>query len=675
MEAAFDLRVFVARHGVVAQVSEGSLVATCAAEEPLRLLSVGAPGKTGGVDWESARFIVVDVVGSQDWSLVFQFEFWDGERQEDPPPLTVRMSVLPYLPTRLVLPLQALDAQHIFLPRTPGKLRSFVHGRRVESSAITGFAFGVREGWAPQRLEIRSAWATDVEPPYPVPAVPLVDEMGQGAHREWAGRTASVEEMAMSLQEEAARASHAAFPEGWSRFGGWRARRMEPRGFFSVQNDGRRWWLVDPEGSPFFMSGMDCVHPGEPGPVNGNESLHTWIPPRDGEFAAAWQDVEWFPQGKDREQLSFAVCNLVRAFGADWEREWARLTRARLLGWGFNTIGGWSSEEFIRQAGMPYVLPMHGFPETHVRLYRDFPDVFSPEYHAAADRYAVQLVPRAQDVNLIGYFLRNEPEWAFSEDVELAEEVLDSDSASVTRGRLIAFLSERHGGSIGELNRAWGTAFRSFSDLERRVPRARSLSAEAARDLNAFSRLMIDQYVRVPSSAVKRVDPHHLNLGMRYAFILYENQLAGKDCFDVFSINLYKIDPSAAVRRTAELIRMPLMIGEFHFGALDSGPQATGIIGVASQRERGRAYRYYLESAAAISECVGVHYFQLNDQPTLGRPDGENYQIGFVDVCHRPYAEIVAGAMEAHARMYEVADGRLPPTAVQPVKITANIAS
>ena len=38
---------------------------------------------------------------------------------------------------------------------------------------------------------------------------------------------------------------------------------------------------------------------------------------------------------------------------------------------------------------------------------------------------------------------------------------------------------------------------------------------------------------------------------------------------------------------------------------------------------------------------MGTHWFQYKDQATTGRGDGENYQIGFIDICDKPYAEIV----------------------------------
>jgi hypothetical protein len=39
-----------------------------------------------------------------------------------------------------------------------------------------------------------------------------------------------------------------------------------------------------------------------------------------------------------------------------------------------------------------------------------------------------------------------------------------------------------------------------------------------------------------------------------------------------------------------------------------------------------------VESALAHRQIVGAHWFQYADQATSGRGDGENYQVGFVDI-------------------------------------------
>ena len=58
---------------------------------------------------------------------------------------------------------------------------------------------------------------------------------------------------------------------------------------------------------------------------------------------------------------------------------------------------------------------------------------------------------------------------------------------------------------------------------------------------------------------------------------------------------------------------------------------------------------------------MGAHWFTLYDESALGRYDGENNNIGFLDMCNRPYEEMSAAAIVSHERMYDVADGRAEP--------------
>ena len=88
------------------------------------------------------------------------------------------------------------------------------------------------------------------------------------------------------------------------------------------------------------------------------------------------------------------------------------------------------------------------------------------------------------------------------------------------------------------------------------------------------------------------------------------------------------------------------------------------------QSARGQAYRFYVEQAAADPNCVGVNYFILYDEPTLGRFDGENYNIGFLDVCNRPYEPLAKAARQTHERLYQVAAGEIAPFSDAPEYLT-----
>ena len=88
---------------------------------------------------------------------------------------------------------------------------------------------------------------------------------------------------------------------------------------------------------------------------------------------------------------------------------------------------------------------------------------------------------------------------------------------------------------------------------------------------------------------------------------------------------------------------------------MDWGP---GLVQTQDQAERAKGYRYFIEQAAALPGFLGGHWFTWKDEPVLGRMDGENYNIGFVDATDRPYMELVNGAKATHARFKTCIPGK-----------------
>ncbi len=135
--------------------------------------------------------------------------------------------------------------------------------------------------------------------------------------------------------------------------------------------------------------------------------------------------------------------------------------------------------------------------------------------------------------------------------------------------------------------------------------------------------------------------------------------------FDVYSLNSYDYVPRREMLEHAyELTGRPLMIGEFHFGVPGHGLSA-GLRQAANDRERGVAYRYYMENATAMPALIGAHWFQWMDEPNTGRFDGENYNIGFVDVTDRPYKGFLDGVKETHRELYAIHSGERAPSSQQ----------
>ena len=96
-----------------------------------------------------------------------------------------------------------------------------------------------------------------------------------------------------------------------------------------------------------------------------------------------------------------------------------------------------------------------------------------------------------------------------------------------------------------------------------------------------------------------------------------------------------------------------MIVGEFHFGALDRGMFHTGLVPTENQEERAKAYKNYVNGGLRNPQIVGTHWFQYGDQATTGRGDGENYQIGFLDIADTPYPETIQACREVGYSMYE----------------------
>lgn len=632
------------------------------------------PPAGGGVelrpeDAASHGYLNLTLTVEEEHSMAFELRVWAAE---ETPRVIIRFGLMPRYRARIPLNMEWLDGHVLFPGHIPGELKVVCHGSRIAPEEIRRVALVGMPCFHEVRVRLEAAdWSDAPCEPAPVPLTPLVDEMGQYIPKDWPGKTQTPEALNVFLQDQA-RLPDAYPSESWNRWGGCARRPMAAgTGFFSRIKQGNRWYLLDPEGCAFFSLGPDCVVARCDARIDGLESLLRNLPdPEAPEARELYAPMERAfgetPRGPGK-LFSFERANLRRAFGDGWESVWRRMVVAQLKQAGLNTLGNWSDETLFGR--MPYVTSLPRFPETSHKIFRDFPDVLSPEYRADAERCAEALLARRDDPFMVGYFLRNEPSWAFVDGLILADEVLRDTADTCCKAELIAFLRERYG-SVEALNQAWGAGFESFEALRRPEEKMSVRFPGAEADLRDFSRRLIEAYVAVPARACRRVDPNHMILGMRWAWISDPALAAGWENFDVFSINCYAVDPTSALERVRELgVDLPVMIGEFHFGALDAGLTATGLEAVPNQEERAAAFRYYVERVAAHPMGVGCHYFQCYDQFVLGRFDGENYNIGLFDVCLRPYAEMLRASRACGESAWAIHAGEAAPTERRPRSI------
>jgi hypothetical protein len=602
-----------------------------------------------------AHYLTADLLLDGLHLVVFNLILQEGENG---PAFGFSFGLLNQCQARLRMPFEAVSQNRWRYEREAAWLKPLCFGERVDLKKVDRLSFLVRtKSSLPARWCMTPLTATLEEPPrLEAPFLPkgkLLDEFGQSAIHAWPGRTQTAAELRARLQAQHAQASNQRWPEHFSSWGGWKEKQFAATGFIHSQKDEKRWWLVDPDGYAFWSSGLDCVRVDTEAAYGGLETALTWLPDPSGDFANA------FEQEGEQKAFNYLAANFIRAFGVqDWYARWAEITLAELRRLGFNTVANWSDWQIASQSGTPYVRPLPPLDPAVPLIYRDFPDVFHPDFPQEARAFAEALRETASDPALIGYFLMNEPTWGFARETPAAG-MLFNTPACFSRQALADFLQRKYRNDHA-LAAAWEMPA-TFSALREGVWDL-ALSPAAQEDLADFSEVMVEKLFGTLSTACRAVDPNHLNLGIRYYTVPPHWALSGMSHFDVFSMNCYrKRLPAEEMSQISEMLGKPIMIGEWHFGALDAGLPASGIGHVINQEQRGKAFRLYLEDAAAKPWCVGVHYFNIYDQSAIGRFDGENYNIGFLDVCNRPYEPLAKAARLSHERLYEIANGDLKP--------------
>lgn len=58
-----------------------------------------------------------------------------------------------------------------------------------------------------------------------------------------------------------------------------------------------------------------------------------------------------------------------------------------------------------------------------------------------------------------------------------------------------------------------------------------------------------------------------------------------------------------------------------------------------------------MKNFAAFPNVVGTHWFQLYDEPSGGRRDGEDYNMGLIDIKNRAYEELTASLSAANQEL------------------------
>jgi hypothetical protein len=376
-------------------------------------------------------------------------------------------------------------------------------------------------------------------------------------------------------------------------------------------------WFVAPNGEKFYGSGVNGVDAGyPPEEIDGRAAYYLW--------------------------------NLYPSTDL-----WAANIRTRLANWGFNHLGAWSLCE--DKIGLPYIANLDLGRLSEALWF----DAFDPALPTRMKECAERLTAPHRRLGLrIGYFPDNEVGWW---NAALFEFYLSKEWQNHTKRLLWQLLYDRYAGKWQELLEDWVASGKvdGFESLRNAGATLKIRpGGQAIRLINEFTYLCAERYYKLIHDALRVVDPGALIFSDRLPIYYSQEAVRAMAPYvDVIAVN-YDLDgPDGWVARyffegLAALADKPVLVSEFFCAAMEnrSGNRNTGhLLKVPTQTERAMVVHQALKNFARCSHIIGTHWFQYYDEPQGGRSDGEDYNMGLVDIYDQPYEELIASFQRTNA--------------------------
>ncbi|MBS7558210.1 beta-galactosidase [Pseudomonas sp. RC4D1] len=674
--------------------------------------------QSGAWDWSQSGMMSLRIQSAMNWALTLYVTI----QSNDGKTLVSRVDLLAGPAQTLLVPLVAntplsqgmkaappmpmtVDGQRILLASSEGQL---------DRSQVVSVTLSLDSPKAAQSILLERFGVQDGEGVIKAVYGSLVDGYGQSTRSRWPEKITSDDQLkAADAKEQQQLKAWLGEREKTSldKFGGWdKGPSFKASGFFRTEKRDGRWFLVTPQGHPFYSLGVNTVAPDNSQTyVAGREWMFSALP-KDGEPLASHygEGDNRGGNGADRGRAynagrwyDFYRANLQRTYSAPCamaseapaeasstepkpaapeaaavpcatptfdERRWVSHTLDRLQAWGFNTIGNWSAPALGAADRVPYTLPLsivgdYASISTGSDWWGGMPDPFDPRFAMATER-AVAIAARdhRDDPWLIGYFADNELAWAGPGDDPKARYALAYGTLRLTtdvpaKRAFLKQLRDKYRNQAG-LSKAWGIdlpAWELMEDPGFVPPQPSPEHPEIEADFKYFQKVFAETYFKTIADSLKWHAPNHLLLGGRFAVSNPEAVAACAQYCDVLSFNMYTLKPQDgqdfAYLRSLD---KPVLVTEFNFGSRDRGPFWGGVTELAREEDRGPAYANFLKQAVSEPSIVGVHWFQYLDQPVTGRLlDGENGHFGLVGITDVPFQGFVDNVRKSNLQAIE----------------------
>jgi hypothetical protein len=392
-----------------------------------------------------------------------------------------------------------------------------------------------------------------------------------------------------------------------------------PSSRWSLATENGVSWLVTPCGERFFSLGVNILDGGYPEREKGGKTYYSWT-----------------------------------AFSptlADWVAE----TRRRLFLWRFNTAGGWALPPSVLKLPTIINLELGRLARFH------WFDPFAPETEIRMNRLARELVaPYRNSPYRIGYFSDNEVGWWAG---ALFIFYSAKPATSITKQRWIELLRRHYAddwsrfaadflppAGVGSWNQL--LAATQFTHMKQ--------GGGGIHVVREWTGMVAEHYYALAGQAIHAADPDALFFGDRLP--IYYDPAAVRAMaphVDAIATN-YNVDSGdgwIADYFFDGLSKLsggkPVLVSEWFFAARENrtGNRNNGhLMTVDTQEERAAGAAAATINFARIPELVGAHWFMYYDHPKGGRPDGEDYDFGLVDINDRPYERLTSALALANRR-------------------------
>ncbi|HUC70632.1 MAG TPA: hypothetical protein VMS01_05515, partial [Stellaceae bacterium] len=344
---------------------------------------------------------------------------------------------------------------------------------------------------------------------------------------------------------------------------------------------------------------------------------------------------------------------------APTQQAWVEAARRRLAAWGFDSAGGWALPP--QQLRLPTIVNL----ELGRRARFHWFDPFAPDTEARMTALARELVaPYRNTPYRIGYFSDNEVGW-WAGALFVFYSMKPADSA--TKQRWVETLQHRYGGDWARFTADFEppSGVGSWADLLAATGMTRMRPGGAGiHVVREWCGIVARHYYALAARAIRAADPEALYFGDRLP-IYYDPAAvrAMAPYVDAIATN-YNVDASDGwiadyyfdgLRKLSG--GKPVLVSEWFFAARQNrtGNRNNGhLMTVDTQAERAAGAAAATENFAGIPEIIGAHWFQYYDHPQGGRPDGEDYDFGLVDINDEPYRQLTSALATANRRAYEI---------------------